>query len=100
MSDEEKGDEFNGNAFQFLSMIEEEMECSGACWKPLFGVARNLADGPVAAECVEVLTDSLATLMGPAVVCLITFFVLLCAFCCSIPLCTGFDPDEKDSDEE
>lgn len=86
-------------AINFFGKIEGDLECSGACSKPLFGISRPIADGPVVKDCVEVILDSLDSLMAPGIVCLLAFFVLLCAVCGAIPICTGFDKDEPEFGE-
>lgn len=86
-------------AIKFFGKIESDLQCSGACAKPLFGISRNIADGPATVECMEVIIESLDTLLAPGIVCLLTFFVLLCAVCGSIPICTGFDKDEEEMGE-
>lgn len=74
------------------------MECSGACRYPLFGINRKISDGPVETECVTVMMDSLETLAGPGVLCLLTFFILMAACFGSFPLCGGFN-DVQDGTE-
>jgi len=91
--------EYDGNGMAFFKKLEEDLDCGGVCWLPIFGISRSIKDGPVEADCVDVMLDSLKSLMAPAIVCLITFFVLLCACCSSIPLCTGYDPKEDEEDE-
>jgi len=92
----ETQNKFGADGFNFFSTLEEGMECSGACWKPLFGISRPIADGPVTKQCVDVIIDSLGSSMAPTIVCLVTFIILLGATCCSLPLCSGFDSDEAD----
>jgi len=86
-------------AITFFGKIETEMDCSGACHKPIFGIGRSISKGPVTRECLEVILDSLDDLMAPGVVCLLTFFVLMCAVCGAIPICTGFDKEEEEMGE-
>jgi len=83
-------------AIEFFAKLEADLDCSGACATPLFGVARAVADGPVTQDCVTVIIESLEDLLAPGIVCLLTFFVLLCACCGSIPICSGFDKEEED----
>merc|ERR1719263_1673394 len=82
--------EMNGDGFEFFSKMEEEMSCSGVCWKPVFGIARNIKDG---------IVGSLDTLFAPGIVCLITAFILIFATCGALPLCCGFDKDEEGLDK-
>jgi hypothetical protein len=83
----------------FFNKIEKDLDCSSACYLPLFGVSRPLSKGPVERQCVDVIIDSLDSLTAPGVVCLLTFFVLICACCGSIPLCSGFTEDEGKLEE-
>lgn len=76
--------------------MEVEMDCSSVCWMPLFGIKRELSKGPVTRDCADPMADTLKSLMGPAVVCLITFFILFCACCCSMPLCCGYNEVEEE----
>lgn len=92
----ELNDENVNTAIEFFAKLEADLECSGACATPLFGVSRAVADGPVTQDCVAVIIDSLEDLLAPGIVCLLTFFVLLCACCGSIPICSGFDKEEED----
>jgi len=78
-------------AIKFFDKIEKDLDCSGACSLPLFGVERSIADGPATTDCVKVILDSLEDLLAPGIVCLLTFFVLMCACFGSFPICTGFD---------
>jgi len=80
--------------------FEDAFDCSGVCWTPLFGISRNIADGPPDVECVGALIDTLDSLMGPAIICLITAFIMMCACCASIPLCTGYNPDEDEAEDK
>jgi len=82
-------------AIDFFGKIEEELgDCAGACATPLFGVKAKISNGPVTLECVEIIIETLDTLLGPGIVCLLTFFVLLAACCGSITLCRGFNEDD------
>jgi hypothetical protein len=78
-------------AVKFGGAIEKNMECSGACTLPLFGITRVIAEGPPTDECVSVLLDALGSLLIVGIVCFITFIVLFLAVCGAIPLCTGFN---------
>jgi hypothetical protein len=81
-----------------IGTIEEGLgDCSGACHKPLFGVLRKVTEGPVEEECVEVIVGTLSTLLGPAIVCILTFIVLLVACCGSCTLCRGFNKDDLET---
>lgn len=86
--------EFMNEAMKFFGDLEAEMDCSGVCWKPLFGIGYNVKLGPVKEECATVLIEQLNSLMGPAIVCAVTTVILFVAFCASIPLCTGYDEDD------
>jgi hypothetical protein len=81
-------------ALQFFSELEDGMDCSGACAKPLFGIGRSIAEGPPTRDCVAIIVESLSALTAPGVVCLITFFVLVCATIGSFPICYGFDKED------
>merc|ERR1711976_636947 len=83
---------------EFIGEVEEAMDCSSACAKPLFGVTRSLADGPVEAECVDRLIDTLDTLVAPAIVCLLTFFILLFSCIGGCWLCCGNNKHEGSDD--
>jgi len=85
-------------AINFFGNLETSLEtCSGACAKPLFGISRDVGKGPVQKECVENIVDTLESLMGPGIVCLLTFFILLCACCGGFPLCCGFNEDDLET---
>ena len=82
-------------AIGFFGKIEEELEdCSGACALPLFGIKAKVSGGPAKKECVENIIESLDTLLGPGIVCLLTFFVLIAACCGGCTLCRGFNKDD------
>lgn len=34
---------FNSDGFAFFSAIEKDLKCSGACWKPVFGIERTMS---------------------------------------------------------
>jgi hypothetical protein len=91
--------EFSDQGFNFFSQLETDMDCSGMCWTPLFGISRNISAGPVEEECMTRVIETLSTTIAPAVVCIVTFFILFMAALCSIPLCSGFDKDEIMGDE-
>lgn len=92
--DEKKVSDIN-DVIKFIGTIEESLkECSGACSVPLFGIMRSVKEGPVTEECVETIVGTLDTLLGPGIVCLLTFFILLCACCGSCTLCRGFNKDD------
>lgn len=83
------------NVIKFIAEIEKSFgDCNGACHRPLFGISRSVADGPVAKECIENVVDSMKGLLGPGIVCLLTSFVLLAACCGSCTLCSGFNKDD------
>lgn len=96
MADNKEQKDLVEYGLEFYKKIEADLDCSGACWKPLFGVSRNLADGPVTRDCTESVIDDLEALLIPGCVCLLTAFILMCSVCASVPLCTGFDKDEGD----
>lgn len=76
--------------------LEKDLDCAGICHKPLFGISRNIKDGPPSNDCIGALLDALSGLMAPSVVCVITALILLCAMCGSIPLCSGFNEADDD----
>ena len=81
---------------EFIGEVEDGLDCSGACSKPLFGVTRSIADGPVEKDCVTALIDTLDTLVAPAVVCLLTFFILIFSCIGGCWLCCGNDDKTDD----
>lgn len=99
IGDKDKQDIENIDAvIDFIGSIEEGLsDCSGACKVPMFGIVRPVKEGPATHECVENIVDSLSTLLGPGIVCLLTFFVLLCACCGSCTLCRGFNKDDLET---
>lgn len=92
---EEENVKHINDVVKFIGTIEESLkECSGACSIPLFGIMRSVKEGPVEEECVETIVGTLDSLLGPGIVCLLTFFILLCACCGSCTLCRGFNKDD------
>lgn len=90
-SDNEMYDEFvNLGGFDFLEKLEEEFECAGICYMPLFYLTKGPQNAPVAKECVGAFLDSVKSTEGAGAVAIITGITLFAASLGSIPLCSDF----------
>lgn len=74
---------------KFINKVEDSLTCAGVCSTPLFAVTLSIEDGPVKEDCVTSLLNTLDSLVAPAVVCLITFFVLFASCMGGCWLCCG-----------
>jgi len=92
-SEEQK--EFLEKGLPFFSELEDGLDCSGFCYKPLFGIARPVKSGPVQTECAQAMVDTLDDLVAPGAICVLTGVILCCAFCGSVPLCFGLDKEDE-----
>ena len=55
--DEEWKEFVQNGGFDFLESIEEEFDCAGICYSPLFYMTKDISNAPVTQGCVEAFIE-------------------------------------------
>lgn len=77
-----------------LKQFEDEYECAGICFTPLFYLTKDVKLGPVKSECTDAIIEEYSGNMAGAAVAAISAIVLVVGAIGAFPLCTGFDNSE------
>ena len=85
---------FKKGGYTMLSEIEEEFDCAGICYKPLFYLTKDISSGPVSLSCDKAIIQEFSGNMAGAAVAFLGALSLLIAMIGAFPLFTGFNKDE------
>ena len=80
--------------WDLLRAIENDYECGGFCYDPLFYLTRDIENGRPDNECMTEIVGAITERVN--VLCYATGGVLLLTFVCSLCLCGGIpEPEEE-----
>mmetsp|Transcript_32874 Transcript_32874/g.50266 ORF Transcript_32874/g.50266 Transcript_32874/m.50266 type:complete len:119 (-) Transcript_32874:103-459(-) len=85
---------FEEGGFKMMKQFEEEYDCGGICFKPLFYLTKDISEGPVSQTCDDAVIEEFSGNMAGAAVAIISAIVLIIGAIGGFPLCTGFDAEE------
>ena len=83
---------------EFLGDLEEQFNCAGLCYTPLFYLKKNIKVGPPTQDCVKAAIEQIGSNTGAGAVAVVTGLIFFTAAIGSIPLYKGF-PAQGDSGE-
>jgi hypothetical protein len=76
-----------------LSQFEEEYDCAGICFEPLFYLTKDVSIGPVEKKCDDALVEEFSGNVAGAAVAAISAIVLIIGAIGAFPLCSGFNDE-------
>lgn len=85
--------------FLFLEGLESIGGCASICKRPLFYITKTVTEGPVERDCMGALKDEL-TFKGVSAIAGVTAFVLFSGMILGLPICSGFNKDDEEKEDD
>jgi len=87
---------FAQGGMKFIASLENEADCAGLCYTPLWYLGKDIKLGRPTTDCATKIVKEYGGSQGVGVSAIITGLVFFTAAIGSIPLCKGFSPQGDD----